>query len=118
VPETETFYTFAWKPKPRTRPDRGPRRDAPAEAGGDAGQPRSDRPRRDKPERGDKPQGKPKGDRRDRDDGRDKRPRKGKPERKDRNEGARTFSTGPSKGDKKVDPDNPFAVLMALKDKS
>jgi ATP-dependent RNA helicase SUPV3L1/SUV3 len=141
-PEMEVFYSFVWKPKPRPRPDRaadrGPRRDLAPKVEGEAsqgqpqdsprdqprdqpqGQPRQGKSRRE--QHSERPEGKPNGKAgggagRDRNDKRDERPRKGKPERRDRNEGARIFSTGPSKSDK-IDPDNPFAVLAALKDKS
>ncbi len=89
APEMEAFYTFTWAP--RGRGAQRPRRD---EAGG--GQ------RRDGPPKGKrgKPQGKPKGGKRP--------PRDDKP---------KTYSAKPEKSGK-VDPDNPFAVLAALKDKS
>jgi len=79
APETETYYTFTWAPRPR--------RDAPRR--GNAA------PRGDK-----KPGGKPRRD-------------KGKPQK-----GPRVHSAKPPKKEKAIDPDNPFAALMALKDKS
>lgn len=137
APETEVFYTFTWKPKPRPRPPverRGERAPHPAAAApvadGEAsppshGRPQHGKPRRDRVEHGEgKPQGKPQGQRNDRNDKRDAngdgRPRKGgKPQRDDRKDhGTRTFSSGPATKSGQIDPDNPFAALLALKDKS
>jgi ATP-dependent RNA helicase SUPV3L1/SUV3 len=131
-PEMESFYSFVWKPKPRPRPERAPRPErfqraapaAPAAAGEAAATeqpPRQGKPRREfdkgKGDKGERSEGRPRPDKR-RDEGRSERPNKGKPPREERrDQGARTFSSGPSKADK-IDPDNPFAVLMALKDKS
>ncbi|MEO8530654.1 MAG: helicase, partial [Deltaproteobacteria bacterium] len=127
APEMEAFYTFTWKPKPRPRPpverrgERAPHPAATPPVEGDAKPQESRPPRREKTEG--KPQGKPQGQRNDRNDKRDGkgdgRPHKGgKPQRDDRkDQGARTFSTGPAKSGK-IDPDNPFAALLALKDKS
>ena len=120
APEIETFYTFRWAPKPRgggtRRPQgdgqgrRGPRRDeGQQETRGEGGKPHRDggkshrdggKPHHDggKPHRdGGKPQGKGK--------------KGGKPHQ---DRGPRTFSARP---EKKADPDSPFAVLAALKDK-
>ncbi|MDH2325606.1 helicase-related protein [Cereibacter sp. SYSU M97828] len=88
--EVESFYTFTWAPRRREQAER-PRRD-------------NNRPPR-KPE-GERPpregfKGKPKG--------------KGKPER-DRTEKPRNFEARPERP-AKIDPDNPFAVLAALKNK-
>jgi ATP-dependent RNA helicase SUPV3L1/SUV3 len=126
--EMEAFYVFTWAPRPRGGEARGPRRDrtegrnrpaqhAPA---GDHPQPdrppRADRPQRPEGERrkegqtregykGGKPKGKggkPGGDRPDR--GND-RPRDIQP---------KTYEARPPR-EQKIDPDNPFAVLAALK---
>ena len=91
--------------------DRGPRKE------GDA--PQGDRPRGER--RHGKPQGersgdragKPQGDRGDRGDrGGDRKG--GKPNRDDRQ---KSFEARPPRVEKPVDPDNPFAALMALKGK-
>ncbi|AZB67855.1 helicase-related protein [Cereibacter sphaeroides] len=115
--EVESFYTFTWAPR---RPDRGPRRhdrgqgegrnrgpratpaDAPAEgATAEARPPRGDRPERQGHGHGGKPKGKG-----------------GKPDRKgaDRNQ-PKSFESRPARSDR-IDPDNPFAVLAALRDRS
>ena len=144
APEMEVFYTFTWAPKPRfQRPERAPRPEGAAARGprkeGDAPQgerkPRGDRsgdrgadrgPRKegDAPQgerRHGKPQGersgdragKPQGDRGDRGDrGGDRKG--GKPNRDDRQ---KSFEARPPRVEKPVDPDNPFAALMALKGK-
>ena len=147
APEMEVFYTFTWAPKPRfQRPERGPRpegqgrgprRDGDAPQGerkpreqrgprhdGDA--PRGDRPKGDRPKgdrpKGDRPQGdRPQGDRPQGEQSQGGRgPRKdgdrkgGKPQRDDRQ---KSFEARPPRADKPVDPDNPFAALMALKGK-
>ena len=106
--ETVVYYRFAWAP--RARPARGgPRREGrPAAGGGEAaaapgaaapgpkGEGRGPR----KGKGGPPPKGKGKG---------------GKPPRE---EGPRRFSAGPDRGRRdEIDPDNPFAALMALKSK-
>ena len=138
APEMEVYYTFTWAPKPRfQRPERGaPRGD----------RPQGDRPQGDRPqgERRERPQGerrdRPQGERRDgeksgergprkefgnRDGGRDNN-RGGKPDGKhggkhgkpgQRHEGAKSFEARPPRKDKPIDPDNPFAALLALKGK-
>ncbi|MCA0043045.1 helicase-related protein [Celeribacter litoreus] len=85
--ETEVFYTFTWGGN-RGGQNRGPRR----QQGGDRPQ-------------GKKGGGKPKG--------------KGGPRRDGGkgNQQPKTFSARPPKKEKPIDPDNPFAALMALKDK-
>ncbi|KFE36706.1 helicase-related protein [Thioclava atlantica] len=88
--ETELFYTFTWAPRPRG--GNRPRRDA--KPGGDRG----DRGERGERKGGGKPQGK-------------KGKKGGKPQ------GPRNFEARPPRKEKPVDPDNPFAVLAALKDK-
>jgi ATP-dependent RNA helicase SUPV3L1/SUV3 len=115
APEMEAFYTFTWAPKPRfQRPERGPR---PERKEGEARAPRSDRPQGDRPQgdrpkgdrpKGDRPKGdRPKGDRRDHAKG-------GKPDREDRQ---KSFEARPPRPEKPIDPDNPFAALLALKGK-
>ncbi len=95
------------------RHDRGPRKEG--EAAKVDGSPRPDRgprPEGDKgPRHGDKP--------------RDDKPREGykgsKPaygaKRDDRDNKPKTFESRPPRVEKPIDPDNPFAVLMALKNK-
>ena len=111
APEMESFYTFTWAPKPRhPRPERGPRPER------KEGAPRGDRPQGDRPKRegqGERPQGdrtrgdRPKGDR-------PKGDFKGKPNRDDRQ---KSFEARPPRQEKPIDPDNPFAALLALKGK-
>lgn len=103
VPEMESFVTFTWAPRPRGGEGRGPRRDRNADAGerpAREGKPRSEG-RGPRPEGGFKGKGKGKG---------------GKPQGK----GApkpQTYQARPPKPEKKIDPDNPFAALAALKGK-
>ncbi len=135
APEMESFYTYTWAPKPRfDRPARKPQ--AEGEAGA-AREPRHDRRKggdnRAKPAEGGaegapneprKDRGEFKGNRRDGD-------RKGG-ERGDRKGGdfkggdrgkprddfkPKSFESRPARPDKPIDPDNPFAALMALKGK-
>lgn len=103
APETEVFYTFRWSPRPR-----GGNRRPPAE-----GQGRRDRRRGgegERPARDDKPRGKGS-------------PRKGakpgavKGGAKPGGSKPKTFSSRPERGERPIDPDSPFAVLAALKDK-
>ncbi|WP_128513816.1 helicase-related protein [Tabrizicola thermarum] len=110
APEMEAFYTFTWAPKPRPRPDRAPRPER------KEGAPRGDRPQGDRPKRegqGDRPRpdgqkhDRPKGDRRDDRKG-------GKPNRDDRQ---KSYEARPPRAEKPIDPDNPFAALLALKGK-
>lgn len=113
--EMEVFYTFTWAPKPRfQRPERG------------------NRPQGDRPNRGERPQGergdrpkregggeRPQGERRE--GGKPKGGGKGgKPERRDggKPQGTKTYESRPPRAEKPIDPDNPFAVLAALKAKS
>jgi ATP-dependent RNA helicase SUPV3L1/SUV3 len=136
--EMESFYTFTWAPRPRGGEGRGPRRgndrapregqgaprgdrgprhgDAakPAEAGAAADAPRPQREPR--PDRGEGFKGKPKGkggkpqDRGDRGD-------RGGKDRNDRGNQPKVFESRPARSEK-IDPDNPFAVLAALRDRS
>ncbi|MEM6466383.1 MAG: disulfide oxidoreductase, partial [Pseudomonadota bacterium] len=66
-----------------------------------------------------RPARRPQADARSDGKGRSKKPKgqkgKGKPRRED---GPRNFSAKPAQKDKPIDPDNPFAALMALKEKS
>ena len=142
APEMETFYTFIWAPRPREREPRPARpartdrggnnrnrdakpaeavagdavaaptdaaKDAPKEAGrerrndrGDRGGYKGSNPKGGKPQdRGGKPN-----DRNDR-GGKDKLPTQNKP-----------FEARPPRYEKPIDPDNPFAVLMALRNKT
>lgn len=124
--ELETYYTFRWAPKPR-----GPRHPR-NEARRDGGAPRGRQPRDEAAEgqpregRGGqrRPQGKPArgrdGDQAQggRGDGQ-RHDRKGKPGGpksggKPGGQGPKTFSSRP---EKKADPDSPFAILAALKDR-
>ncbi len=146
APEMEAFYTFTWAPKraPRVeRPAPNRRNDAAPEGtpveGEKADRPRGDRPKGDRP-RGDKPAGdrprgdkpfgdkprgdKPRGDKPFGDKPRGEKPRGDRPygdksdrgPRKDDNR-PKTFEQRPPRVEKPIDPDNPFAALMALKNK-
>ena len=133
--ETEVFYTFTWAPRPRgnRRPERNGERGGERPAGtGHQGWAQGERgPRRDREANagGEAPQGKPRenrfeGKRRDENRGeRQERGPKGKfrhdgPKGKPRHEGPKSFEARPPKADKKIDPDNPFAILASLKNKS
>ncbi len=135
APEMEAFYTFTWAPKPRPRPERAPRPerkegDAPRAPRGDRpqgdrpqGERQGDRPKGDRPQ-GDRPQGdRPQGDRPQGDRPRGDRPKGdrpkgdykgGKPPRDDRQ---KSYEARPPRPEKPIDPDNPFAALLALKGK-
>ncbi|MDQ2064980.1 helicase-related protein [Xinfangfangia sp. CPCC 101601] len=141
--EMETYYSFTWAPKPRfQRPERAPREGQPRrgrpqgeQAQGDKPQgerpqgdrPRGDRPRGDRPKgdrpQGDRPQGeRPQGDRPQgerRDFGKGGKPA-GKGGKRDFDKGGdreRKFEARPPRAEKPIDPDNPFAALLALKGK-
>ncbi|RDW13674.1 hypothetical protein DIE28_06690 [Paracoccus thiocyanatus] len=43
---------------------------------------------------------------------------KGKPKGKPRHDGPKTFEARPPRAEKKADPDSPFAILAALKNKT
>ena len=88
--EVEVFFTFTWGRKPAASERRGRGRPAPAEGEATA-----------------RPRGKPRGERGERG--------KGKPRRDAEN--PKAFSARPPKAEKPIDPDNPFAALMALKGK-
>lgn len=122
TPEMEVFYTFTWAPKPRfqrpergQRPPQGERRDRAAGEKAQGERAKGDRPRGNRSKgdgaraEGAKADG-AQGDRRD-----GKGPRKGgKPDRQDK---PRQFEARPPRPEKPIDPDNPFAALMALKGK-
>lgn len=97
------------------RPDRGPRppRDGDRPARSGDGKPREDRPRSDAP-RG---EGKPEGRREDHRKG--GKPGQGGHHGKDKPRGhePKSYEARPPKADKPIDPDNPFAALLALKGK-
>jgi ATP-dependent RNA helicase SUPV3L1/SUV3 len=119
APEMEAFYTFTWAPKPRPRPERGPRperKDGEGQRASRGDRPQGDRPQGDRPKRegqGDRPQGdRPRGDRPKGD--RPKGDFKGKPNRDERQ---KSFEARPPRQEKPIDPDNPFAALLALKGK-
>jgi ATP-dependent RNA helicase SUPV3L1/SUV3 len=126
APEMESFYTFTWAPKPRfqrpERPERAPRPERKPPTEGEARPPRGDRPQGDRPQgerpQGDRPKGdRPKGDRpkgdRPKGDRRDDR-KGGKPQQDDRKI---IYEARPPRPEKPIDPDNPFAALLALKGK-
>lgn len=124
APEMEAFYTFTWAPKPRPRLERGPRPERKDGEGQRA--PRGDRPQGERPQgertHGDRPKREGQGDRprhdgqkhdRPKGDRRDDR-KGGKPNRDDRQ---KSFEARPPRAEKPIDPDNPFAALLALKGK-
>lgn len=91
--EMEVFYTFRWAPKPRG--NRRPQGEGQGRRGG---------PRKEARAEGGKPGGRETG-----------KPRgKGGPKKGGKPQGPKTFHSRP---EKKADPDSPFAVLAALKDK-
>ncbi len=108
-PEMEAFYSFTWAPKPRfQRPERAPRPERKPQTEGET-RPQANRPQSDRP----------KGERRDRKMGdgnpyKGKGDHKGKPPQQDKKPIYEARSPRP---EKPIDPDNPFAVLMALKSK-
>jgi ATP-dependent RNA helicase SUPV3L1/SUV3 len=128
--EMEVFYTFSWAPRPRhVRPERSPRPERANRPAGDrasrpegqaaaADRPKGDRPKGDRPQ-GDRPQGERRGE------GYKGKPKSGggKPEgRNDRPKGDRSnqpksFEARPPRPEK-IDPDNPFAVLAALRNRT
>ena len=122
------------------RPDRGPRRDAPAAPAapaveGEAAAPAPDAPRpprhdrrpdrpkdgegrregyQGKPKEGGKPGGRPYEGSKPRFEGKGDRPDRGP--RKDDSK-SKTYEARPPRVEKPIDPDNPFAALLALKAK-
>ncbi|MEO0830542.1 MAG: disulfide oxidoreductase, partial [Pseudomonadota bacterium] len=100
-PEIEVFYTFAWaprRPQGRGRSQRSNDGEAPGPHG----------------------KGKPKGKRQGQKGPRGQKGDGGKRHGggKGQGGGAKRFEARPPKKEKAIDPDNPFAALLALKDKS
>ncbi|TYO89592.1 helicase-related protein [Oceanicella actignis] len=97
--EMQTYYVFTWAPRPRREGGRGRRAEGARPAQGrraaEGGKGRDDA----------RPKGKPRG--------KPKPKGKGAP----RDEAPRQFAARPPRQDKPVDPDSPFAALLALKDK-
>ncbi|WP_435258371.1 helicase-related protein [Thioclava sp. FR2] len=117
APETEVFYTFTWAPKPRFQ---RPERTARTGQGEKRDRPQGERPQGDRSRQQDRPKvDRPKSDQNsgERKDGKGGRPhgkKGGKPERNDK---PRNFEARPPRPEKPIDPDNPFAALLALKGK-
>ena len=112
--ELEVFYSFSWAPKPRfQRPERGGNRPQGGERPNRGERPQGDRPRR--AEGGEQP----KGERREGGFKGGNKGKGGKPERRDGGKpgGGKAFEARPPRAEKPIDPDNPFAVLAALKTK-
>jgi ATP-dependent RNA helicase SUPV3L1/SUV3 len=102
--ELEAFYTFTWAPRARQGARRGQR--PRGQQGQESGEGGSRRGAKGKPRHGgDGQQDRPRG----------KKGGKGKPRRDDR---PKSFESHPPRREAKVDPDNPFAVLAALKDRT
>lgn len=118
--ETEVFYTFSWAPRQRTqRRPQGDGQRRPARQFGEAAT--GGAPNKDGQGKEGRP-GKPRNQRRDDgDEGQGPRNRgkqpprhaKGKPD-----SGAKKFSARPPRAEKPMDPDSPFAILAALKNKT
>lgn len=116
APEMEAFYTFTWAPRARggaprgdDRPqgERGPRKEGGNREGGErkqGGKPNRGGEGRGEGKGGDRKGGKPRG-------------KDGKDSRKEKPVNTYHFEARPAKKEKPMDPDSPFAVLMALKDK-
>ncbi|MGV8984964.1 MAG: helicase-related protein [Cypionkella sp.] len=141
APEMESFYTFTWAPKPRARPERAARPERSGEPRGErpprSGARRQDRgPRKDAAPADPAVEGAPaaeaaprtegggykgKRDGEGRSDNRKPRPKDGKREggkyegSKSDGKSQRSFEARPPRAEKPIDPDNPFAVLAALK---
>ncbi len=110
APEPEVFYTFTWAPKPRAN-RRPPRHE------GDGGKPA----RRNNAAGGrSQAEGKPRDGERHGGGGERRGPKGkkggGKPGAK--HDAPKNFQSRPPRPEKKIDPDSPFAVLAALKNKS
>ena len=120
APEMESFYTFTWAPKPRPRPERAPRSER---APRPEGAPRGDRPAREPRKEGDAPRPpRPEGQRPEgqRPEGKRDHAKGGKPQGKGGKRDdhkPKSFEQRPPRPEKPIDPDNPFAALMALKSK-
>ncbi|MDP4031268.1 MAG: helicase-related protein [Pseudorhodobacter sp.] len=124
VVEMESFITFTWAPRPRGGEGRGPRNRG---EHGEARAPRSARPAGDsqpateprapRSDRGGGGKGKGKGGKPfakgDRGANRDERGGKDRP-----HQGGKTYEARPPRVEKPIDPDNPFAVLATLKDRT
>ena len=119
APEMEVFYTFTWAPKPRfQRPERGPRPQQGEKRERPKGDERGDKPRGDRPQGERREGGKNEGRSENRSDNRGGKPqgkKGGKPERG--NDRQKSFEARPPRPEKPIDPDNPFAALLALKGK-
>ncbi|MGB0904542.1 MAG: disulfide oxidoreductase, partial [Mangrovicoccus sp.] len=112
----EVFFTFTWAPRRRNHGDRGQGRGRNRQDGGgqrsrgdDSGKPGN--------RRGGQNQGKSQGDG---PGGKSKFKGKGgkRPPREDKKGGPKVYAAKPPRKEKPIDPDNPFAALAALKDKS
>jgi ATP-dependent RNA helicase SUPV3L1/SUV3 len=113
----------------RPRGDRKPQGDKPQGENLQGEKPQGDRPQNDRPQqdrsKGDRPQhdrpqhDRPKGDRPQGDRGDRNKGKGGKPDARadNRPDRAKAFEARPPRVEKPIDPDNPFAVLMALKGK-
>ncbi len=128
--ELEGFYTFTWAPRPRHQGQerRGPRgqgvragHEAAAALEGSARAPRGDRgpaKGKGKRERGDGAPGDGQGRAHEHRGPRGKDGKgQGKPDKR-RDERPKSFEARPPKREAKIDPDNPFAVLAALRDRT
>ena len=127
APEMESFYTYTWAPKPRfERPARKPQAET-AEARPPRGDRRKGGEARAKPEAGEgaappaprKDRAEFKGNRKDGErKGGERADRKGNDRSKPRDDfKPKSFEARPARPEKPIDPDNPFAALMALKSK-
>ncbi|MCK0138605.1 helicase-related protein [Aliiroseovarius sp. F47248L] len=96
APETEAFYTFTWRGFGRAR----------------GGKPRGEHAQGDRPrgKQGGKQSGKPGGKP-------GSKPARGGPRKGPRDNKPKSYQSGPRK-EKAIDPDNPFAALLALKEKN
>ena len=115
--ELETYYTFRWAPKPRHQG--APRRDRAAPSADADAKPEGRRPRGKGNARGADAEPRKEGSR---GGGKPAGGRHGKPGAKGREDRGRddkpkTFTARPPRAEKPIDPDNPFAVLAALKKK-
>jgi ATP-dependent RNA helicase SUPV3L1/SUV3 len=139
--EMESFITFVWAPRPRGGDRRPPRRDNRAAQGAtkpeasspDQGDAQGDAPREGGKPRGERPAGQGQGRGKER-GGQDRGPRPeggfkgkgggkpqgkpgGKPGGRPPQNGPQKYEARPPRPEKKIDPDNPFAALAALKGK-
>ena len=93
APETEVFYTFTW---------------------GGFGRARGGKPRGERAAQGDRPRGKQGGKPGGKQGG---KPGRGGPRKGPQDNKPKSYQSGPRK-EKAIDPDNPFAALLALKEKN